>query len=222
MCSLIRVGKCHYFVFCKAEQHVSYAYQPNLCISCCSVLLVHMWEFSFLFRCVSVTKAAIVNPVGNLLAPSGLGLCSRSYYAAWRLWPWGVSCFNTRHRWVTLWACCGDLPSAANSACPESKRVRLTVTKTPISPHPVPLCRCLSDSSLPVSHCHLFTLLLSHCYSSSYSTQGYLAPAHSWLHGKGMRVILCVAARRYTRYWPDRKQMVPQRRKDVSSNKEGV
>lgn len=58
--------------------------------------------------------------------------------------------FNTRHRWVAPWACCGGLPSAASSGCPDSKLIRLTVTQIPISPRSVPLRRCLSDSSPPV------------------------------------------------------------------------
>lgn len=68
--------------------------------------------------------------------------------------PGVIGCFNTRHRWVALWACCGGLPSAASSGCPDSKLIRLTVTRIQISSHSVPLCGCLSDSSLPVSPCH--------------------------------------------------------------------
>lgn len=48
------------------------------------------------------------------------------------------ACFNTRHRWVTLWARCCGLPSAASSGCPDSKLMRLTIATTHISPHSVP------------------------------------------------------------------------------------
>ena len=47
--------------------------------------------------------------------------------------------------------------------------------------------------SARLSLCHLFSLSLCQCYSRRYSTQGYLAQADSWLHGKGMRLVfLCV------------------------------
>lgn len=79
------------------------------------------------------------------------------------------ACFNTRHRWVALWARCGSLPSAASSGCPDNKIIRLTVTRTPISSHCTSVIVCLalllSLSPLPVAVTAEDTLHLpTHCF----------------------------------------------------------
>lgn len=119
------------------------------CVFCLSVLLVHVFEFCM---CVFVlTKLPLSSQWVTCWPPQDCAHVCVAITQHGGSGPGVGACFNTRHRWVAPWACCGGLTSAASLGCPESRLIRLTVTKKPISPHSVPLFRCLSDSSLTVS-----------------------------------------------------------------------
>lgn len=169
-------------------------------ISRVCVPLLHTQSHSHMHECVQVcvcvNQAAVVIPVGDLLAPSGLCLCQCSYYAAWWLGPQGVSLFNTGHRWVAPRACCGSLPPAGSSGHPDSTLIRLTVTRIPIPSHSVSLRPCLSGLcvlsaplslflsvalALSLQCCQLFTCSLNlRTRGKIHGVSGTGSPMASW------------------------------------------
>lgn len=125
-----------------------------MCFSCLSVLFFHVWEFLYKCVCVCVlTKLLLSSQWVTCCPPQDRVYVRVAIMRHGGSGPGVWACFNTRHRWVAPWACCGGLPSAASSGCPDSKLTRLAVTKMLISAHSLPLCLpCLTLTILPLVH----------------------------------------------------------------------
>lgn len=137
-----------------------------------SCALLYVWEFLCKYKSVFVlTKLPLSSQWVTCWPPQDCAYVCVAITQHGGSSPGLWACFNTRHRWVAPWACCGGLPSAASSGCPDSKLIRLTVTRILILLIPY-LCVTV-----------YLTSSVSHCYRRACSTRSICELTHG-LMGK--------------------------------------